>query len=234
MYLYFVRHGESEANLLHEISNRGQKHGLTSRGREQVATLATQLVPRNVTHLFSSPLLRATQTADILAESLGVTYQVTDALREYDCGVLEGRSDEAAWIRYRQIRADWIAHHRWEVRIEAGESFHDMEQRFVPFIQQLLRTNTQVESSIVCIGHGGLYACMLPLILQNVSFTMAANFPFPNTAYVLAELQSQNLVCLEWCNCDPCLSETGSSLNRQSLPSQGYPPGLDSNDGQPS
>jgi len=33
MKLYFARHGESEANTLGVISNRGLKHGLTDTGR---------------------------------------------------------------------------------------------------------------------------------------------------------------------------------------------------------
>ena len=40
MRIYFARHGESEANLLHVFSNRGVKHGLTARGRAQAETLA--------------------------------------------------------------------------------------------------------------------------------------------------------------------------------------------------
>jgi broad specificity phosphatase PhoE len=199
MQLYFVRHGESEANRLHEISNRGQKHGLTAKGREQVATLAAQLVPNNINQIFTSPLLRATQTADILSDALGLPYQITDALREYDCGILEGQADETTWARYRQLRSAWIDNHHWDARIEQGESFRDMEQRFVPFIQHLLQQVDHSDSSIVLIGHGGLYACMLPLILRNVSFAMAATYTFPNTAYVLAESQNRGLVCLEWC-----------------------------------
>ena len=42
MKLYFVRHGESEANLLHELSNRGLRHGLTDLGREQAGLLAEE------------------------------------------------------------------------------------------------------------------------------------------------------------------------------------------------
>jgi broad specificity phosphatase PhoE len=200
MQLYFVRHGESEANCLHEISNRGQKHGLTAKGREQVATLAAQLVPNNINQIFTSPLLRATQTADILSDALGLPYQITDALREYDCGILEGKSDEAAWEQYRQLRSTWINDHHWDVRIEQGESFLDMKQRFIPFIQELLHQADQTEEKILLIGHGGLYACMLPLILQNVSFAVAATYPFPNTTYVLAESRPTRLVGLEWCS----------------------------------
>lgn len=92
MKLYFVRHGESEANLLREFSNRGLKHGLTDKGRTQAAELAQKLKETPVTKIFSSPLLRAVQTTEILAASLSKPYQLTGALREYDCGVLEGKS----------------------------------------------------------------------------------------------------------------------------------------------
>jgi hypothetical protein len=72
MRLYFVRHGESEANVLEVFSNRGLEHGLTQRGRVQTASLAQKLAGRQIIKLFTSPILRATQTAEILAEMLGV------------------------------------------------------------------------------------------------------------------------------------------------------------------
>src|SRR3712207_5088470 len=103
MTLYFVRHGESEANRLREFSNRGVKHGLTPRGREQAAALARALRGAAVAKLFSSPLLRAVETAEILSAAIGVPYEVTDALREYDCGILEGRSDAASWQVYDEV-----------------------------------------------------------------------------------------------------------------------------------
>lgn len=86
MKFYFVRHGESEANILHEMSNRGWKHGLTEKGREQAAALAHNLLPIKARKIFPSPLMRAVQTAEILAEALGLEMEVTDALCEFDCG----------------------------------------------------------------------------------------------------------------------------------------------------
>ena len=94
MKLYFVRHGESEANILHEISNRGWKHGLTEKGREQSRQLAQNLSASGISKIFTSPLRRAVETAQILALELGAPLEVTQALAEYDCGILEGKSDE--------------------------------------------------------------------------------------------------------------------------------------------
>jgi 2,3-bisphosphoglycerate-dependent phosphoglycerate mutase len=197
--LYFARHGESEANVLREISNRGLKHPLTERGQRQAQTLAAELRPAGIAVIYTSPLLRAIQTAEILSEALGVGFEVTDALREYDCGILEGKSDPATWDAFWALREAWWPGRRWERRIEGGESFFDMQARFVPFIAGLLAADDLRDSNLVLIGHGGLYLSMLPLVLANVGHELASHQPFPNTGYVLAENSSHGLICREWC-----------------------------------
>jgi len=199
MRLYFTRHGESEANVLQVISNRGQRHPLTDKGRQQAQTLAAELRPAGITAIYTSPLLRAVQTAEILSEALGVGFEVTDALREYDCGILEGTSGPETWAAFRALREAWWPGRQWEQRIEGGESFLDMQARFVPFIEGLLAADDQRNANLVLIGHGGLYLSMLPLVLANVDFEFAAHQPFPNTGTVLAESGPPGLVCRAWC-----------------------------------
>jgi broad specificity phosphatase PhoE len=203
MKLCFVRHGESEANLLHEFSNRGFKHGLTAKGRQQAKTLAQKLEGISVTKLFSSPLLRAVQTAEILSAKLDVQYEITDALREYDCGILEGKSDTASWEIYDEIFNDWIQHGHWERRIEQGESFLDIKERFVPFVERIVEEYEHSLENIVLVGHGGIYRCMLPLILVNIDFDFALAHPIGNTEYVVAEMRTEELVCAMWCSAYP-------------------------------
>lgn len=198
MRLYFVRHGESEANLLRVFSNRGLRHGLTDKGRQQALALAHNLKAIPVAKLFSSPLLRAAQTAEILSEELCVPYETTDALREYDCGVLEGKSDSASWQLYYEVFRDWIEHAHWERRIEEGESFLDIRDRFVPFIEQLITAHGHLPENVVLVGHGGIYRCMLPLVLEDIDFDFVMSHSLSNTGYVLAETTAEGLACLEW------------------------------------
>ena len=198
MKLYFVRHGESEANLLNEFSNRGLKHGLTENGQRQAHALAQSLECVPVIAIFASPLLRARQTAQILADEFGVAYEVTDALREFDCGVLEGRSDAASWQIYRQLSEAWLGHHEWEQRIEQGESFVEIQQRFIPFVDQLLQIYRTSADGVVLVGHGGTYRCMLPLVLRNISFRYSLKHSMSHTAAVVAEMRPEGLVCLMW------------------------------------
>lgn len=209
MKLYFVRHGESEANLLREFSNRGLKHGLTEKGRQQARALAHSLQSAPVAAIFSSPLLRACQTAEILAQALGLAVQVTDALREFDCGILEGKSDAASWQQYGQLSEAWLNGQMWDQRIEQGESFLDIQQRFVPFVEQIVRAYRTSAQAVVLVGHGGTYRCMLPLVLRNIDFRFSAAHGLNHTTVIAAELTSDGLVGLTWgetCLSTPALS----------------------------
>jgi len=198
MRIYFTRHGESEANLLREHSNRGFKHPLTAKGRDQATALAQKLADVPVTRLFTSPIMRAVQTAEILSGTLGVHYEITDALREYDCGILEGRADEAAWQLHFAVFNAWVHQKDWERRIEGGESFIEIRDRFVPFIEQLIVEYGESPVNIVLVGHGGLYRCMLPLVLANADSDFVLKQPMGNTACIVAETRPEGLAWIEW------------------------------------
>jgi len=196
MKVYFARHGESQANVLHEISNRGLRHGLTPKGRVQAAALAERLQACSITHVYSSPVLRAIETSIIVANRLGIEYEITAALKEYDCGIAEGRSDDAAWQMWQELLNAWIVDKQWEDRIDGGESFIDIRERFVPFVDSLI--DRHKESNLLCLSHGGVYSMMLPLVLQNVDHELIATRGFDYTGCVVGEMRSTGLVCVEW------------------------------------
>jgi 2,3-bisphosphoglycerate-dependent phosphoglycerate mutase len=198
MRLYFIRHGESEANVLHVISNRGLKHGLTEKGRAQAAALAQKLATTPFVRFYSSPLLRAVQTAEILSQNLELPFDTSDALREFDCGIVEGKSDPASWQIHLQIREAWFLNKDWEKRIAGGESFLDIQRRFQPFIADLIQKYGSTQNNVLLIGHGGLFQCMLPLVFTNVAFEQVLELPGGNTGIILAELTPTGLSCLEW------------------------------------
>lgn len=198
MRIYFVRHGESQANVLHEISNRGLRHGLTPKGREQAVALARRLEDRRIAHIYSSPILRAIETSVILAHRLGVDYEISDALREYDCGILEGRADEEAWQGWQALFDAWTVQRRWEQRIEGGESFNDIRARFEPFVEGLVACYGNSETEVACVAHGGLYWMMLPVVLKNVDTELVARNGFDYAACIVAEWRQTGLYCVRW------------------------------------
>lgn len=198
MRLYFARHGQSEANTQHIISNREVPLGLTSLGKAQASILAEKLEDMPIRQMFCSPVYRARQTADIVSDALGIPYEVTDALREYDCGILENQSDEESWKLHRQYFEDWTLRRHYTSKPEGGECFLDIQRRFVPFIENLKSNNSYKDADILLIGHGGLFLLMLPLILSNVDHPFVVAQGIGNAEYVLAEQKQNSWVCLQW------------------------------------
>ena len=198
MRIIFTRHGESQANVLHQISNRGLVHPLTPRGREQAAVLADKLQDRAITRIYTSPLLRAIETSVIIAERLGVEYEVTDALREFDCGIAEGRADEEAWGLWQSAVDTWLRGRRWEWRTPGGESFNDQRDRFVPFVERLVAQHRDTDVNLLCVSHGGILWMMLPLVLSNVDHDLIAGRGLANTTCLVAEPGPDGLLCVEW------------------------------------
>ena len=54
------------------------------------------------------------------------------------------------------------------------------------------------QANVVLVGHGGLYRCMLPLVLENADFGFADEIPMSYTEYVVAEARGEGLVWVEW------------------------------------
>jgi probable phosphoglycerate mutase len=186
MKIFFVRHGESEANIQHVFSNRGYQHGLTARGRVQTQELAEILKWVQIHQIFSSPLLRAVETAQILSDQLSCPIKITDGLKEYDCGILEGKSDPESWGIFDQVFDQWMKGDL-DARIEGGESFNDIRVRFIPFFEAVLEKYQHTSDNLIMVGHGGLYRCVLPLVAKDLDFEYLLARPLSNAGYILAE-----------------------------------------------
>lgn len=195
MRLYFIRHGESEANVRHVISNRESAFHLTFVGKQQAEAIADHLRDIEFDAFFCSPVLRARETAEILSILLGIPYQVTEALREYDCGILEEHSDEESWNRHRYYFDQWTLHRNHASKPEGGENFLEIKNRFLPFILSLQDLEYR---NVLLLGHGGLFLLMLPLLLPNVSHEFACERGIGHTECIIAESAVNGFVCKQW------------------------------------
>jgi probable phosphoglycerate mutase len=168
----FVRHGESQANVDRIFANRVNVSArLTSAGIDQAWRLALTLTGVDVTHIYTSPLERARQTADVVGSHLGTLPMVRDALREYDVGAFEGLGyggdDAWRWHQYERVDAAWRQGDR-HARLAGGESLDDMAARFLRFMDHLA-TIHEADARILIVSHGGLYRLMFPLLLAGVA-----------------------------------------------------------------
>lgn len=80
--IYLIRHGEVN-NPDGIIYGRLPNFGLTENGKQQMEQTANFLQDKNITRLFSSPLLRARQSAEIIKTKLGISkIQISELLYE--------------------------------------------------------------------------------------------------------------------------------------------------------
>ncbi len=89
-HFYFVRHGETESNVLGIVAGSTDVP-LTARGRTQALAAAETLKAAGVTAVYSSPLVRARDTAHCIAGALGLPVVIIPELAERNWGELEGK-----------------------------------------------------------------------------------------------------------------------------------------------
>ena len=95
MRIIFVRHGESEGNLQGKIQGR-EDYCLSPSGVRQAKKLKNYFYNQKlvISHLYSSPLKRAFETAKILSELWEIEIKAEPGLQEYDMGRLSGADKE--------------------------------------------------------------------------------------------------------------------------------------------
>ncbi len=89
--LYFLRHGQTDANLENRLMG-SQDEPLNSNGIAQARQVARQLACCKLNHIYTSPLRRALQTAEVIADaqSKPCAIVMVNDLRERAYGNLEG------------------------------------------------------------------------------------------------------------------------------------------------
>lgn len=93
MAIYVVRHGECEGNVA-GLYVAQIESPLTERGRQQAHEAASVVKELGISRIVSSPLSRARDTAQIIADELGLPVHVDSRIIEYDMGSLAGMTKD--------------------------------------------------------------------------------------------------------------------------------------------
>ena len=147
--LHFVRHGETDWNRDGRIQGVADVP-LSALGREQAEKLAATLGTRQIGTLYSSDLRRALETAEPLAERLGLPIQPTPALRERNFGANESRiAVEVAAEFGKEVGTRWLGP---DERHPGGESMREVYERVATFLDELLEGLPADEIALVTSG----------------------------------------------------------------------------------
>jgi probable phosphoglycerate mutase len=103
-----VRHGQTERSAIKAYSGRLDVP-LTDIGREQARRTAQQLAGTDIDAVITSPLSRARDTAQAIADATGAPLTVDERLTEIDYGPFEGLDRAGARAKFGQAFEDWRA-----------------------------------------------------------------------------------------------------------------------------
>lgn len=151
--IYFVRHGENLANITHEFSYKLIDYSLTPKGVLQAEQTADFFKDMSIDAVYSSPLKRAFETAQIIAEPHKLPVTAIEGFREINVGDLElMQPNEATWQLHNQIIAAWIKG-KLDTTFPGGENFLELTRRVRNGL--LDATRGRSNQRIVVAAHGG-------------------------------------------------------------------------------
>ncbi|MEI6058452.1 MAG: class I tRNA ligase family protein [archaeon] len=133
---YFVmRHGEGEQNVLGILSSKvDNPHHLTEKGKEQVSNTTDKLKGKKVTKIISSPFVRTKETAEIIAEKLGL---LKDDI-VYDARIEEMNLGDFDMKDFESYRAYYSSFEEMlEKPVPNGESHNDLRKRAGEFLYEI-------------------------------------------------------------------------------------------------
>jgi broad specificity phosphatase PhoE len=168
-HLYLIRHGENRANLTLEFSYKNVDYPLTPRGVLQAQQTAAYLADKEIDAIYSSPLKRTLQTAEIIASHLNLEIEVLENFREMNVGQLEGHPDltEAWKINYQVTDAWWAG--QPEKPFPGGENRTNLWARMQAGLTQI--SEGKSGRNLVVIGHGGLFTFTVEYLCPQDDFS---------------------------------------------------------------
>jgi broad specificity phosphatase PhoE len=180
--IVFARHGESEAAAAGLV---GGDAGLSATGRAEALELARLLHERPIDICFTSPAMRARQTAALALEGRHVPQRILPDLADIDFGTFSGMPLE-------EYRA-WIAAHAPTEAPPRGESRLETLRRFCRAYRTLLE---RAETHLLVVAHGLTLSALTDdppqPIVSGVSYGTSLHLTRNDLAAAVARLE-------RWC-----------------------------------
>lgn len=186
--ILLVRHGQTDWNL----TRRAQGHidiPLNATGRQQSQLLARRLASWRIQAIYSSDLARASETAAILGQEIGLKPILDAAFRERNGGIFQGHTGEELKRLHPESLQAFLEHGRPP---SGAESNLDLARRAVPRLEEIAEAHRGQE--IALVSHGGTLRVIIAYLL---GLPVGRKAPFRvsgNTGLTIAEMSDGECV----------------------------------------
>ncbi len=155
MNIYLIRHGWQNSSLCNADVE------LTEEGYHQADLLGKRLAAYEIDALYSSHLIRAVQTAEVINLYIRQQHNIRENIAEISFGDLEGRTNEYIAEHFADFKLEQM---KLEVDLPypGGECGRDVFKRAIVTIEEIIKSD---KKNVAVVTHGGVIRALLAGLL---------------------------------------------------------------------
>jgi broad specificity phosphatase PhoE len=148
--ILLVRHGATDWNLAGRCQGSTDRE-LSEAGVRQATALAETLSRETINAIYSSALLRARNTAQLISQPHGLAVRIEHDMRELDHGELEGLTFDEIKQQYPDFIQKWRAEPA-ELQVPGGERLSDVQQRALVALERIAAAH-EASDRVIVVSH---------------------------------------------------------------------------------
>lgn len=157
--IYIIRHGKTDWNKRHKLQGRTDIP-LCDEGRIMASDAAKEYADMHFDVCYSSPLIRAKETAEILLKGRDIPIITDVRLIEMGFGVFEG-SENTFEKENCPMNVFFKNPEDYVTPVEGGESLDELYQRTGSFLEEIAIPLHRSGKDVLIVGHGAMNSCII-------------------------------------------------------------------------
>ena len=152
--LYIIRHGRTDWNDRHKLQGRTDIP-LNEEGRRMADAAREEYRDVALDICWSSPLIRARETAEILLRGRGIPIFFDDRLREMSFGKYEG-IENSFCIPGHPVNVIFQSPEQYTSSVGGAETFEELFARTGSFLREIIDPLMLEGKNVLIVGHGAM------------------------------------------------------------------------------
>ena len=190
--IYLVRHGETEFNRMGVFRGRFDVE-LNDVGLKQARETGEALKGEGIEFILTSPLKRASVTAQTISRILGVGYEVDEAFNNINLGTWQGVPKKKVMEEFPEEWKQWTTGPEHLV-LPGGESVEDVRKRASARLVDIVEAR---DGAFAIVTHRSVIKTLAAFML-NVPPPYFWKFYTDNAAYCVFEYRDGGFVLTDW------------------------------------
>jgi len=161
--IIFLRHAQAENNAKRILAGRTEGVHLTKTGIEQAELIAKYLKPLDISAIYSSPIERASHTAEIVAKNNSLDHNLDDRLTEIEMGKFTRMNYDDMFAKYGNIFLKFYQNDPVIAEHEV-ETFPQVQSRILDMVSHIVEKHKN--ENVILVTHMDPIKSMLSTVMD--------------------------------------------------------------------